>query len=1059
MPVGGIGKFSLNNIRLSPRLIAVFLLVGLIPLAVVGFIAYSSAESALSDQSFNQLEAVRGIKQGQIESYFSEREGDMTVLVETVSTLRREAFAKLTAVREIKKAQVERYFDERMALMDDVQANLRFTGGVTEYAAAFRQGLASTAYGAVDDRRHEGLQTFMDVYGFYDVFLIDPAGNVVFTVAKEADLGVNLETGSLKSSALAEAFRAGKTRTTLADFAWYAPSNEPASFIATPLTDSRGQLIGVAAFQVPLKHINMMMSERSGLGETGETYLIGPDKLMRSDSYLDPVNHTVAASFANPSTGSVDTEAADLVLSGQTGADVFIDYNGNPVLSAFTPVQIGNLTWGLLAEIDVAEAFSPVDEAGVAFIEKYQQAYGYYDLFLITEDGYIFASATHEGDEFTNIVDGEYASSNFGALVREVLKTGEYGFADFKPYEPSGGVPAAFIAQPLMHQGSAELVIALQLPLEAINAIMQQRDGMGETGETYLVGPDKLMRSDSFLDPSGHSVAASFAGTVQANGVDTEAAREALSGETASRIIIDYNGNPVLSAFTPVDVSGTTWALIAEIDEAEAFAVVQALLKTVLVVGVVAAALVAVIAFFFARSIASPIGRIATAAAGIAEGDLEQDVAISSKDEIGEMANSFGEMIDYLREMAGAAEQIADGDLTAEVEPKSQQDLLGNAFKTMIANLNEAMRQTAVTAESLTVAKEQLASTAEQSASATQEVASSSQQVAEGTSNQATAAQEVSGATQELSRAVEQITETAENKVGKAAVGMAEGAQEAAAGARDSAKTAEEGAEMVEKTVEGIGRIKDSMAAASLEIGTLGERSAEIGKIVAVIEDIAAQTNLLALNAAIEAARAGEQGRGFAVVADEVRQLAERVASATKEIATLIEGVQQGVDGSVKAMEDGTTEMDAGAAIAAQAGEALAQILAAANGVAQQVQGIADSAAEVNDASGEMTTLLDGARATVETITESMGSIAAVAEENSASTEEMSSAAEEMSAQVEEVTAATHELGTMADELHAQVAQFKLAGEGDETHTSVVELRTAQQSSQQAEASEEQEAA
>ncbi len=109
----------------------------------------------------------------------------------------------------------------------------------------------------------------------------------------------------------------------------------------------------------------------------------------------------------------------------------------------------------------------------------------------------------------------------------------------------------------LLHNGETELVVALQLSLEAINNVMQQRDGMGKTGETYLVGSDKLMRSDSFLDPNGHSVQAAFAGTVASNGVDTEASREALAGKTETKIIIDYNGNPVLSAYAPLEVGDT----------------------------------------------------------------------------------------------------------------------------------------------------------------------------------------------------------------------------------------------------------------------------------------------------------------------------------------------------------------------------------------------------------------------------------------------------------------------------------------------------------------------
>ena len=116
----------------------------------------------------------------------------------------------------------------------------------------------------------------------------------------------------------------------------------------------------------------------------------------------------------------------------------------------------------------------------------------------------------------------------------------------------------------------------MQISLEAINAIMQQREGMGRTGETYLVGPDKLMRSDSFLDPANHSVKASFANPGRGK-VDTDASRNALAGQSGSAILIDYNGNPVLSAYAPLKVGETTWAVIAEIDEAEAFETESAL--------------------------------------------------------------------------------------------------------------------------------------------------------------------------------------------------------------------------------------------------------------------------------------------------------------------------------------------------------------------------------------------------------------------------------------------------------------------------------------------------
>ena len=144
------------------------------------------------------------------------------------------------------------------------------------------------------------------------------------------------------------------------------------------------------------------------------------------------------------------------------------------------------------------------------YFNKYMSTYGYYDLFLIDKNGYVFYSAAKEADYHTNMVNGKYSSSNLGQLVRKVLTSRQFAIADFSPYAPSNDEPAAFAAIPLLKGNEVEMVVALQLSTARINAIMQEREGMGDTGETYLVGSDKLMRSDSFLDPKGHNIKASF---------------------------------------------------------------------------------------------------------------------------------------------------------------------------------------------------------------------------------------------------------------------------------------------------------------------------------------------------------------------------------------------------------------------------------------------------------------------------------------------------------------------------------------------------------------------
>ena len=455
------------------------------------------------------------------------------------------------------------------------------------------------------------------------------------------------------------------------------------------------------------------------------------------------------------------------------------------------------------------------------------------------------------------------------------------------------------------------------------------------------------------------------------------------------------------SAYDAMQAAVDRWAADSQADATALDHAAQATKRsaTWLIAALIAVALVAgaVLALLIGSRIARGVGQLLQAARGIAEGDVEQRVEVSGRDEIAATAGAFREMVAYLSGMAGAARRIAGGDLSVDVEPASERDALGLAFRDMTVGLREMVSEVGAAAGSMSSATQQLASGAEDTGRAVGEIVGAVTDVAQGAERQVRAVESVQAATQQMAATTTQSAVAARD--------TAEAARQAQAMAQDGAAAAAEATQAMDAVTE-------ASSAATAAIGALGSKSQEIGGIVDTITAIAEQTNLLALNAAIEAARAGEQGRGFAVVAEEVRKLAEESQHAARTIAGLIQEIQRETASAVEVVELGARRTSDGAGTVAQARDAFARIGEQVEHVSGRVIEIAGAVQELSDTSARMAG--------------EIGEVAAVAEQTSASSEQVSASTQETSASAEEIAATAQALAGTARTLEQLVGRFRL---------------------------------
>ncbi len=422
-------------------------------------------------------------------------------------------------------------------------------------------------------------------------------------------------------------------------------------------------------------------------------------------------------------------------------------------------------------------------------------------------------------------------------------------------------------------------------------------------------------------------------------------------------------------------------------------------LTLVVIVAVVAVLLALAVTLVLTRSIVTPLRRITRAAEHTSEGDIAVNVEVREGDEteIGRLARAVRGSVDYLSEMARVAEQVAAGNLAVTVQPRSERDVVGQAFARMRERLASTIENIARSSTAVGAASNEMAESSQQAGMAVGEIAGAVGHVAEGAESQVRSLGEAREATAEVTSACES---------------SAAEARETASAAGEAREISASGAAAARRASEAMLAVHRSSGEITEQMRGLGSMSEQIGGIVDTITGIAEQTNLLALNAAIEAARAGEQGKGFAVVAEEVRKLAEESQTAAHSISQLIAQIQSGTTRAVDTVSAGSRQTEDGVKIVEEACEAFERIDSSVSDMDARVQRIAS-------AIGQIAASADGVR---ERLDHSLG----LAQNSSASAEQVSATSEETSASAQQVAASAGDLAHTAENLQDIVRQFTL---------------------------------
>ncbi|MBP8620154.1 MAG: methyl-accepting chemotaxis protein [Firmicutes bacterium] len=633
-----------------------------------------------------------------------------------------------------------------------------------------------------------------------------------------------------------------------------------------------------------------------------------------------------------------------------------------------------------------------------------------FNIFLVLSPSGTLIYSTNPNDiPGTDFSDKDYIS---GAMEGEMTLSSLFYSDITKNYCLALGVPVFDPDKPEDIVGTIGLVVTGGSLKSIVQSGVEQ---IGSTAVSYLIDTKGTVITD-VVTKDGKGL--QMRDTVKGWPLEFITRASSGGGESAhpTGSYQNYADERVFGAGTVLTLGNQEYGLIIEVDESEALARAAVLQKSTLIMCSVMVVAAIAVTVGFSRTLVNPIVDVVSTVKNVAqgEGDLTKRLEVKSKDEMAELAQWFNKFLDYI---AGIIKNIT---LTSDQLAATSQELSATSEEsTSIA------AQIAETAEQLASGAAEQSSIAANTAVSAEKLSSTVEVVAQGTQSQYGAVDTIAVVISESNRIFGEVVQVLES-VSKVA--------------QENTMAAKRATESIQVLSTSMANIQGANESAAIQVSELSNLSQSIRQIVGVIDDIASQTNLLALNAAIEAARAGEHGRGFAVVADEVRKLAERSLAETKNISELINKVATSIDRTVSSIEQSTQEIDVGSMVAQDAGNVLSEIERAATGTQEEIVRLTDSFERLKTASAQTETAVNDIAVyanenlagveemamTAEEVKRLVENVAAVSEESAAAIEEVAASIKEMAAAADQVSASAQDLAAQAELLQNIVRKFTI---------------------------------